>query len=312
MKNFIILILLLSVTSTSYAAKKCKSTFYDVASISGYNHLWYAPAESERLFISPTYAASIDGDDDDDSQFGGDYDGDYQVQPQWVAVHVKAYKKNEYAPGWGRPTWYRSEIFDEERLEFGTNKRVNNSYTGIAKTWNRGHLAQRADANRMGPEYGCNTHSFTNAFPQHADFNQGIWLGLESYLSGFANEKGEIWIISGPIFDDVSTTIGDAGEILIPIPQKAFKVVVWEENGETDVMAFIYPNIANHPNYKSGRCKSDKNYDHTPFLYSVAAVEKATGLTFFYDFSKGDQKILKQSRYTELPKLKAENRVGDC
>lgn len=48
------------------------------------------------------------------------------------------------------------------------------SYKGVGNTWNRGHLAKRTDANRLGAEYGCNTHVFTNAIPQHAKFNQGI------------------------------------------------------------------------------------------------------------------------------------------
>lgn len=314
--SYLIITLILSCFSIISWAEKCKSTPYDIEEIEGYDHLWYAPAESERLYFSPVFVASLDGPDDDDLHLRGDHDGEYLVQPQWVAVHIKAYVDNDsdgYAPGWERPTnWYRLDIFDDEREEFDTRKRVNESYKGIATKWNRGHLAQRADANRMGPEYGCNTHVFTNAFPQDARFNQGIWLGLENYLSGFANEMGEIWIIAGPIFDEISETIGDQGEILVPIPQKAFKVVVWEEGDEVDVMAFIYPNIHDHENYKTGRCSSDKTYDHTPFLMSVAAVEEATGLTFFYDFSAADQRLLKETRYIELPEVQSKNFVGAC
>lgn len=292
---------------------RCQSKLYNLTVPEGYFHTKYAPAPIDRLYEDGAFVASIDGSDDNDSLFQkGDVEGEYTLQPEWVAYHMKAYVKDDgmagYAPGWKRPgTWYRADIFDEERAHFGEGDRVDASYAGVGRTWNRGHLAQRADANRLGPEYGCNTHVFANAFPQHAKFNQGIWLGLENYLAGLANQVGEIWIITGPVFTGVPETIGDDDELPVSVPQAAFKIAVWEEEGNPKTLSFVYPNTYPSPNYQSGRCYSDGEYDHQPYFTSIADIENLTRLTFpVFD----DQH--KRKHTYELPEVAEMFRIGAC
>tara|TARA_B100000446_G_scaffold184352_1_gene206120 strand:- start:8049 stop:9011 length:963 start_codon:yes stop_codon:yes gene_type:complete len=319
MKTLQLLFTLLSLVSvqqsTAQEVPKCPSTPYLIVSPGGYDHTRYAPSQQERLFDGGSFIASIDGEDDDN----GDNVEDYLVQPTWVASHIKAYQADRpsgYAPAFKRPSpWYRLKFFDEEREYFKSKKRIDDSYRGVGNTWNRGHLAQRADANRIAPEYGCNTHVFANAVPQRASLNQGIWLGLENYISSLANQKGEVWVVTGPIFSKNSKleTIGDAGEIPVPIPDQIFKVVFMESNAGVQVLSFIYDNKYDYtpPEYKSGRCQSDLRYDHTPFLVSLADVERATGLTFFGDIDQ-DLSDFKEQRASRLPALEADNHVGYC
>ena len=81
---------------------------------------------------------------------------------------------------------------------YRTNKTVNASYSGSGDRWNRGHLAMRADANRIAPQYGCNTHVFANAVTQPPILNHGIWLRAKNYVSWMANQRGELWVVVHP------------------------------------------------------------------------------------------------------------------
>lgn len=293
----------------------CPSTPYLIVSPSDYDHTRYAPSEHERLYDGGSFFASVDGDDDDN----GDGETDYLVQPTWVASHIKAYQSDRpsgYAPAFKRPsTWYRVSIFDEEREQYDTKKRIDDSYRGVGGIWDRGHLAQRADANRIAPEYGCNTHVFANAVPQSAMLSQGIWLALENYISSLANQRGELWVITGPIFSKGNPleTIGDPGEIPVAVPDKLFKVVFIESQAGVEVLSFIYDNKYEvlPLEYKTGNCQRDLRYDHTRFLVSLADVERATGLTFFGGVNQ-DLSAYKELRASRLPLLEAEYQVGYC
>lgn len=293
--------------------ERCNSKLYELPVPEGYNHKKYAPAPIDRLYEDGAFVASIDGRDDNDALLmEGDIDGEYTLQPEWVAYHMKAYVKEDgtagYAPGIKRPhTWYKAPIFDEERQHFEEKDRVDASYAGVGNIWNRGHFAQRADANRLGPEYGCNTHVFANAFPQQARFNQGIWLGLENYLASLANQVGEIWIVTGPVFTAAPETIGDDDELPVAVPQAAFKIAVWESEGGLKTLSFVYPNSYPNPNYKTGRCSSDKVYDHQPYFTSIADIENLTGLSF----AGFDSHQKRMHTYT-LPDVADRFHIGTC
>ncbi len=309
--------LLFSLPVLADASQACPSTPYILQTPEGYDHLRYAPAERERMYDGGGFVASVDGFDDDN----GDGNKEYLVQPTWVAYQLKAYKSprgSNFAPAYKRPRdWYRISLFDEERKKYQTNKRIDNSYDGVGRIWNRGHLAQRAGVNRLGEEYGCNTHVFANAVPQKASFNQGIWLGLENYVSSLANERGELWVVTGPVFDygHPLETIGewDKKEIPVAIPDKMFKVVFMERENGVEVLSFIYPNKYEDlpEQYLSGNCQRDKIYNHTPYLVSLSEIESATGLTFFAH-SPIDLSEFKAVRATGLPTLNSENVVGYC
>ena len=304
-------------SAISAEKKACPQTPYVVQTPAGYDHLRYAPFERERLYEGGGFVASVDGPDDDN----GDGVGDYMVQPSWVSYHLKAYRSSRgsnYAPGYKRPSnWYRIALFDEERKHYKTNRSIDNSYDGIGKVWNRGHLAQRADTNRLGEEYGCNSHVFANAVPQNASLNQGIWLGLENYIGSLANQRGDVWIVTGPILDQNIDfeAIGEPHkkEIPVAIPDKMFKVLFMEQYNGVEVLSFIYPNKYDYlpENYLTGNCQRDKRYDHTPYIVSLSDVEKATGLTFFADINV-DLSEFKKIRATGLPPIDPQNAVGYC
>ena len=200
---------------------------------------------------------------------------------------------------------------------YRTNKTVNASYSGSGDRWNRGHLAMRADANRIAPQYGCNTHVFANAVPQTPILNHGIWLSVENYVSSMANQRGELWVVAGPIYfrGKVFASIGEANkqEIPVAIPDALFKVVFLEQPEGVEVLSFIFPNTFDSApqEYKTGNCDSDTDYDIQPFIVSLLDVEQATGLTFFTD-SDEDLSAYKSQRAIALPAIHREHAVGYC
>jgi len=312
---FIGLIVSLSVGATE--TRICPSTPFILPIPVGYDHNRYAPVQKERLYEGGSFVASVDSYDDDNE----DGKAEYLVQPAWVAYHLKEYRSqrgSNYAPSFKKPrNWYRIELFDEERELYGTNKRVDDSYDGVGKVWNRGHLAQRADSNRLSEAYGCNTHVFANAIPQKAGFNQGIWLGLENYVSSLSNQRGELWVVTGPIYikeGDIKT-IGDRNrnEIPVAIPDFLFKVIFMESDIGVEVISFIYPNKYDviPSEYQTGKCQRDRQYNHIPFMVSLFEVEQMTGLTFFAD-SIIELEKFKKVKATELPVLESQNIVGYC
>jgi endonuclease G len=223
--------------------------------------------------------------------------------------------RSGYPPGLKRPRdWYRIDLFDEERSFFGTRKRLDNSYDGIGRIWNRGHMAQRADANRINEKYGCNTHVFANAVPQKAEMNQGIWLGLENYVSSLANKLGSVWVVSGPIYNSLSVieTIGERekNEIPIGIPDEIFKVIFIEENENLRVFSLIFPNKYKEipKEFLTGRCSRDKQYNYTSFFVSLSEIEKKSNLEFPISERYWDKNLVAMG----LPEIKRTEAVGFC
>lgn len=299
-------------------AKQCPDTPYILTVPADYDHLRYAPAPIEREYSGGSFVASLDGPDDDNSDGKGEYLG----QPNWVATHVKAYRSprdSMYPPSFKRPKyWYAIPEFNVERKHYKTNKYIDDSYRGQGDTYNRGHLAMRADSNRMRPEYGCNTHVFANAVPQYWALNQGIWLALENYVSSLANERGEVWVVSGPVFEKGKriSTIGDAHkkEIPVAVPDALFKVLFIEGARGVEVISFMFPNKFERETpeaFKKGDCEKDVAYDYSEYLVSLGDIENKTGLTFFPD-SESDLIEYKKLIAKILPTFKKKNAVGYC
>ena len=278
--------------------------FFDMTTI---DHVRYVPTPIERIYISNAFVASVDSYDDDNDNGLGEYLG----VPNWVATHifydkVLADKKLMRSPS----RWYRSAIFDEERDTFDINKSLDHSYKGSG--WQRGHLAKKSDAKMIGQYAPCQTFVFANAVPMAGELNEGIWLGLENYISTLAKEivteGGEgLWVVAGPIFNKRQAIdfIGADDEVPVAIPDAIFKVVFLEK--PLSASAFIFDNKFLKPpkNYKSGKCDRDKNYDYRKNLTSVNHVERLAGLSFNLPMNIS-------KRIEPLPKINKADKIGGC
>jgi endonuclease G, mitochondrial len=79
--------------------------------------------------------------------------------------------------------------------------------------FDRGHLAPAADM----PDEQAQHESFSlaNMIPQDPQSNRGLWSGIESAVRGFARKSGELYVVSGPVFQG-ATLKRLRGRVLVP------------------------------------------------------------------------------------------------
>lgn len=222
----------------------------------------------------------------------------------WVAQHLKAEDLDE-------PTVTREQenFRPDARLPEGITPTPDRfTRTG----YDRGHLAPAADfvENPAGM-----SHSFytSNIVPQDPTMNRGIWARLEKNVRAWAKQKGEVYVVTGPIYyaDSrpfspqgwLSLTDGKAQYVIeeysrddetrqqkrdrekrmgaraIAVPSHMYKVI-YDPAANTSI-AFVVPN--------SGVPSSSL----PQYATTVAEVERLTNLRFFPELSMEEQGALK-------------------
>lgn len=92
--------------------------------------------------------------------------------------------------------------------------------------YDRGHMAPAADMPTVQAEREC--FSLANMVPQNSENNRGIWSAIEGATRHMANVKGDIYVITGPIFSGSSVQrIG--GRVLVP--SKLYKAIYDPSSG---------------------------------------------------------------------------------
>lgn len=183
--------------------------------------------------------------------------------------------------------------------------------------YDRGHLAPAADFSENAPGM---SHSFytSNIVPQDPGNNRGVWARLESNVRAWALRKGELYVVTGPIFyaDDrpytprgwlamrdgrphyvieeyQRTDQGDEddarreerrrrkarGASAIAVPSHLYKVL-YDPAARTAV-AFVLPNL------------DVPESDLARYATTVAEVERLTSLRFFPDLPLDEQARIK-------------------
>ena len=148
-----------------------------------------------------------------------------------------------------------------------------------------------------------NTFVLSNMMPQHDQFNQHIWAGLECLGRAWATSQGEIYIITGPVFDkdDELGRDDDAcanrmpsnnGKRRVAIPSHFYKIFVHEkENGFIETMAFLLPHVDWTP--KQGQQALDWLKDR---LVRIADIEARTGIDFLPEMEETKKQAVKNSK----------------
>lgn len=126
--------------------------------------------------------------------------------------------------------------------------------------FDRGHMAPAAD---MTFDAVSMSESFflTNMMPQVPGNNRGIWKYLEENTRAWAQSKGDIYVITGTIFDDKPSMMKT-----VAIPSFIYKIVIDPKSGKQ--IAYMFPNEKLDP----------KKIDE--YAVSVADLESYTGINF--------------------------------
>lgn len=161
-------------------------------------------------------------------------------------------------------------------------------YKGWKGVFDRGHQAASEDQNGRGRTVIRESFLLSNMTPQASRLNSVRWRVLEGRIQDLAEERGELWVITGPLFVDEDRD-GVVEHLLlgvnqVSVPTDYFKIVVAraeEGSDELEVLAFRFPN----------RGVPD---DVGEFLVSIDEIEELSGFDFLPDMEDGLEDALEE------------------
>ena len=148
--------------------------------------------------------------------------------PLWSAEHLtaerviesKAMKRqNTFHPAERLPAEDRAELRDYARSGF-----------------DRGHMSPSGDMPNATTQY--ESFSLANMIPQDPNNNQNLWAGIEESTRKLARQEGELYVITGPIFEGSSIQRINARVL---VPTHVFKVIY--DPVRREAAAYVAPNV---------------------------------------------------------------------
>jgi endonuclease G len=201
---------------------------------------------------------------------------EWRENPLWVTYHLSPISKRTHLK---RPSGFR---VDERSL-----RRVSHQdYTGSG--YDRGHMAPNyAISNNYGREGQLDTFMMTNITPQRPRLNQKLWQRLEDVEANkFATWFKDLWVITGPVFDDDITTLKSGVEI----PDAFFKIYIVPPQKAGDapmVLSFIMPQ----------NVRGNEPLDR--FITSIDEIEQRTGFDFLSKLNDSQENVIEASTSTK-------------
>jgi len=219
-------------------------------------------------------------------------------RPQHAGMNITILRNMAYMVGYSEqrkdPLWsaYRvirlTKSVNESRPKgnFLTDTRTaskvtHHDYTGSG--YDRGHMTPNfAIATRFGPEAQLQTFLLSNICPQAPALNQKVWEHLEKDEIEYSNTYGEIWVIDGPVFADLTGGTTSKLRSGISIPAAFYKIIIEANHGHPRLFSVIMPQTVKG------------NESPRQYLTSVDEIEKETQLEFLWTLDADTQRELKQ------------------
>jgi endonuclease G len=180
----------------------------------------------------------------------------------WSAEHLTMdrIKKASHVPRKG-------QFFADPNVP--TDERATN--TDYSKSgYSKGHMSPSHDFSTLAAQNEC--FSLANMVPQNQSNNGGLWAQIENTVRGIAIHDGDVYVVTGPIFDSHPATIKGREKI----PTRLFK-------------AIYVPSIK-----QAGVYISDNKANSDWQAISVADLEKMTGIDAFPGLSTSTKTALMQ------------------
>jgi endonuclease G, mitochondrial len=105
----------------------------------------------------------------------------------------------------------------------------------VKSGFDRGHVAPSADMFDQQSQQECFT--LANMVPQEPSVNRGVWERVESTTRKLTKDRGELFVVTGPIFTGKLLQIGDA----IMVPTQVFKAIYDPKRNEAG--AYLVGNV---------------------------------------------------------------------
>lgn len=150
--------------------------------------------------------------------------------------------------------------------------------------YDRGHMVPAGD---LKSDQAAMDESFylSNIAPQvGVGFNRGIWRKLEQKVRVWVRTRGELYVITGPVFYDYLPVIGKSKVV---VPDAFFKIIYDPESFET--LAFLLPN----------RALPDAPLSE--FQTTIDALESRTGIDFFSELAPALEAALELTAHPVWP-----------
>ena len=208
-----------------------------------YGHPQGTP-ESNDLIIRNAYALSSN----DETKFA-DWVA-YRITPEETFGSISG-ERNFRADPW---------LAEDETLEL-------DDYTGAFDEdlrYHKGHQAPLADF--KGSVEISDTNFLSNITPQAGSLNSGMWLQLESRTRSLIPIHQEVWVITGPLFEEDMGELPNADEEH-SIPSGYWKIIYVEDGSSVRAAAFIMD--------------QEPTGDLSDQATDINEIEQRSGLTFF-------------------------------
>jgi endonuclease G, mitochondrial len=152
--------------------------------------------------------------------------------------------------------------------------------------YDRGHLAPAADM-KWSAQAMNESFYMSNMTPQEPDFNRGIWEDLEEQVRNWAIAYNDIYVVTGPVFEEAASERRYIGTNKVAVPDAFFKIILDCSKNNLKTIAFLITN--------EGSMQSYWQYTTT-----IDQIEKITGLDFFPSLPDSVENMIERSNHSNL------------
>ncbi|GGD53839.1 DNA/RNA non-specific endonuclease [Muriicola marianensis] len=215
---------------------------------------WWTRVEPDQKMVLPEFVepGTLRGDVIKHAFYSLEYSEQHE-QARWVAYTLtRSHLTNDdrRRPFFEKDPWVKTASADWRNYK-------NSGY-------DRGHLCPAGD--RRFSESAYNETFYTsNISPMDPDFNAGVWNRLEIQVRNWARKYDTLYVITGGVLRKGLPSIGYEE---VSVPRAFYKIVVRQNNGDLETVAFLIPH-------------RETSQPLEAFRVSIDQLEEETGIDFF-------------------------------